>query len=66
MNPKIFSLIAGIVFALTAIAHAVRLFMGWEATIGGWAAPKILYVAELLIVVVLGWIGLRTGLSKTP
>ena len=65
MNSKTFSLIAGVVFSLIVVAHATRLVMGWDATIGGWAAPRWLYVAELCVVVVLGWTGIRVGLNKT-
>ena len=65
MNPKTYSLVAGILFSFIAVAHVIRLIMGWEATIGGWAAPRTLYVAEFIIVVVLGWLGIRIYLRKS-
>jgi len=39
MNQKTFVLTAGIVFSLVAVLHALRLLLGWEAVIGGWAVP---------------------------
>ncbi len=39
MNQKKFYLIAGIVFSLVALLHALRLIYSWEAVIGGWDAP---------------------------
>ncbi|MBI4356007.1 MAG: hypothetical protein HY597_06145 [Candidatus Omnitrophica bacterium] len=40
MNQKTFTLTAGVVFALVAGMHALRLLLGWEAIIGGWQVPR--------------------------
>ena len=39
MNQKTFTLTAGVVFALVAALHAVRLALRWTAVIGGWSVP---------------------------
>jgi hypothetical protein len=39
MNDKSFHLIAGIIFALVAVLHVLRIYMGWPVVIGGWNAP---------------------------
>ncbi len=38
MNDKLFHLIAGTIFALVALLHALRIYMGWPVVIGGWSA----------------------------
>jgi hypothetical protein len=44
MNQKTFSIVAGVIFALVALFHLVRIYMDWPVMIGGWS--------------VLSWIGL--------
>ncbi len=39
MNQKTFTATAGVVFSIVAALHALRLLLGWEAMIGGWAVP---------------------------
>ena len=39
MTDKSFHLIAGTIFALVALLHALRIYMGWPVVIGGWSAP---------------------------
>jgi len=39
MSQKDFSLIAGVIFLIVAVFHAVRLIMGWPARIAGWDVP---------------------------
>jgi hypothetical protein len=33
MTPRIFSLIAAVVFSLIALGHAIRLLFGWHVTV---------------------------------
>ncbi len=47
MNDKLFHLIAGTIFALVALLHVLRIYMGWAVVVGGWNAPMWL-----------SWIGL--------
>ena len=39
MNQKTFTRIAGLVFSLVAVLHALRLLLKWDAVIGGWTVP---------------------------
>ncbi len=39
MNDKLFHLIAGTIFALVALLHVLRIYMGWPVVVGGWSAP---------------------------
>ena len=37
---KTFFALVGIIFALVALAHAVRIYMEWPVIIGNWSVPK--------------------------
>jgi len=39
MNIKTFSLVAGVVFGVVAVIQILRIVMGWDVMIGGWAVP---------------------------
>lgn len=39
LSQKTFTKIAGTVFSLVAVLHALRLLLGWDAVIGGWTVP---------------------------
>jgi hypothetical protein len=52
MNDKLFHLITGIIFALVALAHVLRIYFGWPAVIGSWSAP--MWISWLAIVVAAG------------
>lgn len=39
MSQKTFTRIAGLVFAVVAALHALRLVLRWDAVIGGWSVP---------------------------
>ena len=40
MSWKTYFLLTGIIFALVALAHALRIFMDWPVLIAGWSVPK--------------------------
>jgi hypothetical protein len=40
MSRKTFLLVVGIVFALVALAHAIRIYMDWPVIIADWSVPK--------------------------
>ena len=50
MDQKTFSVVAGVIFALVALLHLLRIYMGWPIVIGSWTAP--MWVS---------WIGLVVG-----
>jgi len=39
MDQKTFSVVAGVIFALVALLHLSRIYMGWPVVIGSWTAP---------------------------
>lgn len=39
MKQATFNLLAGTLFLLVAILHALRILLGWEAVIAGWKVP---------------------------
>ena len=40
MDAKTFSLMAGVIFAVAALFHLVRIFAQWTVVIGDWSVPK--------------------------
>ena len=40
MSQKRLTRTAGVVFALIALLHGLRLLLGWTAVIGGWSVPR--------------------------
>lgn len=39
MTQRTFNAVAGTIFLIVAVLHALRLLRGWEFTIAGWHAP---------------------------
>ena len=39
MTQSTFNVVAGVIFTLVAVLHALRLLLGWDAVIGGWEVP---------------------------
>ena len=39
MTQRAFNTAAGSIFLIVALLHALRLFFGWHASIGGWIVP---------------------------
>jgi hypothetical protein len=62
MDEKTFSLVAGVIFALVALLHLVRIFMGWPVDIGGWSVP--MWVSWVAVVVAGGLAALGLRLSE--
>jgi hypothetical protein len=61
MDQKTFALLTGIIFALVALLHLLRIYMGWSAVIGGWTLP--MWVSWLALVVAggLAYFGISLG-----
>jgi CHASE2 domain-containing sensor protein len=64
MNQKVFSLVAGLIFLVVALAHALRLVFGWHVMLQGWSVPVWVSWIAFLISGFLGYEGLR--LSRRP
>lgn len=59
MTQRMFNAVAGGIFFLVALLHALRLLLGWDAVIGSWAVPGWFSVLGLLIAGALGASALR-------
>lgn len=49
MKSETYFIISGIVFLSVAVLHALRLYYGWEAVIGGIALP--LWVSSVAVII---------------
>jgi hypothetical protein len=61
MDPKTFALVAGVIFALVALLHLVRIFIEWTVIIGDWSVPKSVSWVALIVSGGLALLGLRLG-----
>jgi hypothetical protein len=59
MSQKTFSLIAGLVFLIVAIAHLCRLLLKWDVVLNGWTVPMWISVVALIVAGYLAFEGLR-------
>ena len=56
MKPISFAHIAGIIFAIVAVAHAARIAFGWPLMVNTWIIPMWVSWLGLIIAAVLaGW-----------
>ena len=60
MSKNSFSLLAGTIFLIVAVAHALRLLFKWEVVIAGWLVPMWVSAAALVIAAYLAYEGFRT------
>jgi hypothetical protein len=58
MDQKTFVLLAGIIFAIVAVCHLLRIFMGWPIVIDTWTVPMWLSWIALVIASGLSYFGL--------
>ena len=61
MTPRTYSLIAGIIFSLVALLHALRLLRGWHVMVGSVAVPVWISWIGLAIAGYLAYQGFRLG-----
>jgi hypothetical protein len=59
MDAKTFSLVAGVIFAVVALFHLVRIFAEWPLIIGYWSVPKSVSWVAVIVAGGLALIGLR-------
>jgi hypothetical protein len=43
--------VAGVIFALVAVSHALRIYMEWPVTIANWSVPKSVSWIALIVLV---------------
>jgi hypothetical protein len=58
---NVFSRSWGIIFAVVALFHLVRIFEEWPVIIGDWSVPKSVSWVALLVAGGLALLGLRLG-----
>jgi hypothetical protein len=49
MSWKTYFLVTGIIFALVALAHALRIYMDWPILIADWSVPKSISWIALIV-----------------
>jgi hypothetical protein len=59
MDQKTLSLVAGLIFAVVALFHLVRVFEEWTLIVGDWSVPKWVSWVALVVAGALALIGLR-------
>jgi hypothetical protein len=59
MDQKTFSILAGIIFAVVALFHLVRIYMGWSVEIEDWSVPMWLSWIGLVVAGGLAFFGFR-------
>jgi hypothetical protein len=61
MEQKTFSIVAGVIFAVVALVHLVRIYMEWPVMIGDWWVPMWVSWIALVVAGGLAFIGLRSA-----
>jgi hypothetical protein len=56
---KDISLVAGVIFAVVALLHLVRIFEEWPVAIGDWSVPKSVSWVALIVAGGVALLGLR-------
>ncbi len=64
MDRRTFFMVAGSIFALVALAHLLRIYMGWPIVIGNWAVPMWLSWIGFIVAASLSYFGLRLARSS--
>ena len=59
MDQKKFLVMVGAIFALVALLHLLRIYMGWTVVIGDWTMPMWLSWIGLVVAGGLSYFGLR-------
>ena len=59
MNRKTFLVAAGVIFALVALLHLSRIYLGWPIVVGSWTVPMWVSWIGLVVAGALSFFGLR-------
>jgi hypothetical protein len=65
MDQKTFSILAGIIFAVVALFHLVRIYMDWAIEIEDWSVPMWFSWIGLVVAGGLAFFGLRLAARDT-
>ena len=55
MKQSTFNAVAGSIFGIVAVVHALRLLRGWAFVVGGWSAPMWVSWLGLALAGFLAW-----------
>ena len=64
MDQKTFTILAGVIFAVVALLHVLRILMSWPAAIGGWAVPMWLSWVGVVVAGGLSYFGLTLAMRR--
>jgi len=64
MDQRIFLLVAGVIFAVVALLHLLRIYMGWPIVIGSWTVPMWLSWIGLVVAGGLSYFGLSLAARR--
>jgi len=64
MSKATFSKLAGVIFLIVALAHALRLIFKWDLVIAGWQVPMWTSGVAAVIAAFLAYEGFRTSQSN--
>jgi len=62
MDQTTFSIVAGLIFAVVALVHLLRILLGWPVVIDDWTVPMWVSWIGLVVTGVLSYSGLRLGM----
>lgn len=48
MKQATYNQLTGLLFAVVALVHALRVLLGWNAMIGGWEVPTWLSIVAII------------------
>ena len=65
MDQKIFSIVTGVTFAVVALFHLVRIYMGWPVMIGDWSVPMWVSWIGLVVAGGLAFFGFKLAADET-
>jgi hypothetical protein len=58
VDQRTFNVVAGVIFAVVALLHLLRIYMGWPIVIGSWTAPMWVSWIGLVVAGGLSYFGL--------
>jgi hypothetical protein len=64
LSKNTFSLVAGTIFLIVALAHALRFVFKWEVIIAGWQVPMWLSGVAIVIAAYLAYEGFQKSKSN--
>jgi hypothetical protein len=65
MSEKTFNLLAGIIFAVVALLHLLRIYMGWSVVIADWSVPMWVSWLGFIVPAGLAYFGITLAMRGT-